>query len=79
MIATSDQEMQDVISLNRLDELIEPAKKDWVVQMDAITISAVRMRRRPEVLREEVVQQTRIERVKQAQKVESWNTIMKKI
>ena len=58
--------MQDVISLNRLADFIDPAKNYWVVQMDAITRSAVRMHRRPEVWRKEVVQQIRIERVKQA-------------
>ena len=41
MRVTSDIEMQDSISLNRLDELIVPENPDRVVMMDAITQSTL--------------------------------------
>ena len=60
MIVISDSEMQDLISLNRLDELNVPERPDRVIKMAAITRSTLRRRTRPEVLHEEVVQQIRI-------------------
>ena len=48
-IVTSDQELQDLISLNRLGELFMPKKVDRVVRMAAITRSAQRRRRQPEI------------------------------
>ena len=66
-IATSDSEMQDLVSLNRLYELIVPEKADQVVKMAAINRSVLGRRRRPKVLREEVVQHIRIDRIKHSQ------------
>ena len=71
-IVTSDQDLQDLISLNRLDELLTPGCDDRVVRMAAITRSAVRRRQQPESMQEETVQQLRIERIRQAQEEESW-------
>ena len=71
-IVNSDQELQDLMSLNRLQELILLKKTDQVVKMMAITRSARRKRQKPEFLQEEVVQQMRIERITQAQEEESW-------
>ena len=47
-IVTSDQELQDLISLNRLGELSMPKKVDRVVKMAAIMRSAQRRRQQPE-------------------------------
>ena len=71
-IVASNSEMQDLISPNGLDELIVPERPDRVVKIDAITRSALQRRRSPEVLREEGVQQIRIERIKQAQEEGGW-------
>ena len=69
-IVISDSEIQDLISLNRLDALIVPERPDQVVKMVSITRSTLRRRRRPEVIHEEVVQAIWIERIKQAQEEE---------
>ena len=52
-IFTSRLEIQDLISLNRLHELIIPERLYRVVKMAAITLSTLRRPRRPKVLREE--------------------------
>ena len=67
-----EQDKQNSRSLNRLDELLTPKSVDRVVKIPAFTRSAVRRRRYPNVLQEEVVQQIRIERIKQSQEEESW-------
>ena len=73
-----DRELQDLISINRLYELLLSKSTDRVVKMIAITRSAQRRRQRPEVLQEEIVQRMRIERIKQAQEEESWIANLKK-
>ena len=65
-IVNSDQELQDLMSLNRLQELILPERTDQVVKMMAITLSAQRKHQQLEVLQEEKVQGMRIERIRQA-------------
>ena len=49
-----------------------------MIKMAAITRSALKRRRRTEVLREVVVQHIRIERIKQAQEEEGWIANVKK-
>ena len=66
----SDFEIQNLVSLNRLDELIIPEIPDRVIKMAASPRSISRSRGRPEVLREEMVQQIRMERIKQPQEEE---------
>ena len=63
-IVNSDQELQDLMSLNQLQKLNLPERTDQVVKMMAITRSARQRRQQPEFLQEEVVQQMRIERIK---------------
>ena len=58
--------------MNRLGKLLTPKSVDQVVRIAAVTRSAVRRRRSPEVLQEEFVRQVRIERIKQAHTEESW-------
>ena len=67
-----DQDRQNLQSLNRLDELLTHKSVDRVVKISTVTKSAVRRRRSPEVIQEDVVQRIRIERIKQAQEEESW-------
>ena len=57
--------------LNRLDALLTP-KVDPVVKLAAVSRSAVRRRRSPEILQEEFVRQVIIERIKKAQEEEKW-------
>ena len=63
----TEQERQNLITLNRLDELLLPNQTNRVVKVAAITRSAARRHCQPEVLQEEVVQQVRIDRIRQAQ------------
>ena len=67
----SDLDRQNLHSLNRLGDLLTPKSVDRVVKISAVTRSAVRRRRSPEVMQEEVVQRIRIERIKQAKEEES--------
>ena len=73
----SDQERQDLITLNRLNELLLPERVGRAVKVTAITRSAQRRRCQPRILQEEVVRQIRIGRIKQAQDEESWISILK--
>ena len=66
-----DQDRQNLHSLYRLDELLTPKSVDRVVKISAVTRSAVRRRRSPEVMQEDFVQTIRIERIEQAQEEES--------
>ena len=50
VIVNLDQELQELISLNRLHELLLPERTDCVVKMMAITRFARRRRQQPEVL-----------------------------
>ena len=63
-IVTSYSEIQDLISLNRLEKLIIPETADRVVKISAITRSTLQRRRRPEVLHEEAVQDIQVDRTK---------------
>ena len=62
-----DQEVKDLMLLNRLDEMLTQRGTDQVVKMAAGIRSALRRRQPPEHMREKIVQQIRIERVKQSQ------------
>ena len=63
----TEQERQNLITLNRLDELLLPNQTDRVVKVAAITRSAARRHLQPEILQEEIVQQLNIDRIRQAQ------------
>ena len=73
----SDQDHEDRIALNRLGELLLPERVDHAVKVAAITRSALRSRCQPRILQEEVVQQIRIDRIKQAQDGENWISSLK--
>ena len=67
MVVVDEGYRQDLMSLNRLDELLKPKGVDQIVKLAAITQSAVRKGRQPELLQEEIVQKMRIERIKLSQ------------
>ena len=71
-IALSNQDRHNLCSLNRLDELLTPKSVDQVVKIAAVTRSAGKRRRSPEVLQEKFVRQVIIEGIKQAQEEEKW-------
>ena len=71
-MTVSDRDHQNLHSLNRLDALLTPKSVDRVMKISAVTKSASRRRRSPEVLQEDVVQRIEIEIIKQAQEEESW-------
>ena len=73
----SDQERQDLFTLNRLDELLLPERVDRAVKSAAITRTAQRRRCQPRILQDEVVQQIWIGRIKQAQDEENWISNLK--
>ena len=77
-MTVSDQDRQNLHILNRLDEFLTPKSVNRVVKISAVTRSAVRRRRSPEVMQEEVVQRIRIDKIKQAQEEESWVANLKK-
>ena len=68
----AEENRQNLITLNRLHELLRPNCVDRVVKVAEITRFAVKRRQPPEVLQEEIVQQVRIDRIKQAQDEERW-------
>ena len=73
----NDQDHQDLVTLNRLDELLIPCKMNQKVQLAAITRATARRLHSPQIVQEEIVQQIRIERIKQAQDEESWISNLK--
>ncbi|OWZ00103.1 LOW QUALITY PROTEIN: reverse transcriptase [Phytophthora megakarya] len=74
---------RDLITLNRLDEILILKFEDEIAQISAVTTrskarSGVRIGSDPDSLREEVVRELRIERIRQAQDEESWVMGLKK-
>ena len=73
----SDKERQDLITHNRLNELLLPERVDRAIKVAAITRTAQRRRCQPRILQEEVVQQIRINHIKQVQDEENWISSLK--
>ena len=73
----SEQDRQNLRSLNRLNELLTPKSVDRVVKISAVNRSPLRRRRSPEILQEEFVRQVRIERIKQTQEEGIWISNLK--
>ena len=59
-IVVDDQDRQDLVTLNRLDELLLPREMNQRVRVAAITRAAARRRHSPQIIQEEIVQQIRI-------------------
>uniref|UniRef100_H3GFB6 Integrase catalytic domain-containing protein n=1 Tax=Phytophthora ramorum TaxID=164328 RepID=H3GFB6_PHYRM len=72
VIVTDEGEIGDLITINRLGELLQPSNDDHVVQISAVTRSARRHRQVPATTKEETVQRMRSERLVQAQDDEKW-------
>ncbi|OWZ12059.1 reverse transcriptase [Phytophthora megakarya] len=76
-------EIQDLITLNRLDEILIVKAEDEIAQISAVLTrskarSGVRFGSDPNSLREEDVRELRIERIRQAQNEEPWISGLKK-
>eukprot|EP00644_Phytophthora_capsici_P011299 jgi/Phyca11/110676/e_gw1.18.312.1 len=77
-VITSDADRQDLITINRLDEILRPKEHDAAVHVSAVTRAAGRRRQvQPEILQEAIVQQMRVQRIIQAQDEEVWIVHMK--
>ncbi|POM75143.1 Reverse transcriptase [Phytophthora palmivora] len=79
----SDECKQDLITLNRLGEVLVIKKADQVAQITAVVTqssprSTIRTTSDPQSLREEVVRDLRIDRIRQAQDEEAWISGLKK-
>ncbi|OWZ00987.1 reverse transcriptase [Phytophthora megakarya] len=79
----SEKEIQDLVILNRLDEILIVKTEDEIAQIPAVTTrsnarSGACVGSDPDSLREEVVRELRIERIRQAQDEESWISGLKK-
>ncbi|OWZ00713.1 reverse transcriptase [Phytophthora megakarya] len=79
----SDAEIQDLITLNRLDEILIVKVEEETLRVSTVTSrskvrSGVRVGSDPESVREEVVRELRIERIRQSQDEESWIMGLKK-
>ena len=60
------------MTLNRLEELLIPLKMNQMVRVAAFTRAAGQRRHLPQIFQEDIVQQIRIGRIKQAHDEESW-------
>ncbi|OWZ19428.1 reverse transcriptase [Phytophthora megakarya] len=79
----TEAEIQDLVTLNRLDEILIVKIEDEIAQISTVTTrsnarSGTRIGSDPDSLREEVVRELRIERIRQAQDEESWISGLKK-
>ena len=74
----AEEDRQNLMTLNRLDELLKPKQDGQLARITAITRSAERIRHEPEVIQEEIVQRIRIQRIVQAQDEERWIVNLKK-
>ena len=63
----TDQDYHDLSAINRLDEILTPGYNDQVIKMAAITRSTMRRREAFTHIQEDVVQEMRHDRIKQAQ------------
>ncbi|OWZ19695.1 reverse transcriptase [Phytophthora megakarya] len=79
----TDSDIQDLITLNRLDEILVVESHDPAVQISAVTTrskarSGVRLGSNSPVVCEEVIRELRIERIRQTQDEEAWIHNLKK-
>ncbi|POM68675.1 Reverse transcriptase [Phytophthora palmivora] len=70
VVIVKEEERQDLMTLNRLDELLIAKNDATPVKITAVTRS--RKKCRPQVLQEEIVQRMRMERINRAQDEEKW-------
>ncbi|POM79026.1 Reverse transcriptase [Phytophthora palmivora] len=75
IVIATEEERQDLMTLNRLEELLIAKNDETTVQITAVTRSHKKCR--PQVLQEEIVQRMRMERISRAQNEEKWITDLK--
>ena len=63
MITPTDHDSQDLITMNRLDDILTPDCNDQVIKVAVITRSTKRRRESPTIMQEEVVQNMRLDRI----------------
>ncbi|OWZ12965.1 LOW QUALITY PROTEIN: reverse transcriptase, partial [Phytophthora megakarya] len=83
IVVESEKEIQDLVTLNRLDEILVGKIEDEAAWISAVTTrskdrSGLRTGSALVSLREEVVRELQIERIQQAQDEESWISGLKK-
>ncbi|ETK70876.1 hypothetical protein L915_21795 [Phytophthora nicotianae] len=69
---TSEADCDDLVVLNRLQELLLPKNEESVARMAATTRSRTRSKNSAEVLQLDVVQRIRTDRILRAQNEEKW-------
>ncbi|OWY93578.1 reverse transcriptase, partial [Phytophthora megakarya] len=69
---------QDLVTLNRLDEILIPKTENPVLRVAAVTTRAGRARSPAGVMQEDLIREIRLDRIKQAQEEEVWIAGMKK-
>ncbi|POM62666.1 reverse transcriptase [Phytophthora palmivora] len=70
VVIATEEELQDLVTLNRLDELLIAKNDAAKVKISAVARSLKKCR--PQVLQEEIVQRMRVERINRAQDEEKW-------
>ncbi|POM73861.1 Reverse transcriptase [Phytophthora palmivora] len=76
-IVTTEEDCKDLMTLNRLDELLRPKSPEVVVHVSAMTRGRNGSRPRSTILAEDIVQRIRCERIRTAQNEEKWITDLK--
>ncbi|ETK70753.1 hypothetical protein L915_21921 [Phytophthora nicotianae] len=71
-VVTSEADHDDLVALNRLQELLLPKDEGFVVRMAATTRSRTRSKNSAEVLQLDVIQRIRTGRILRAQNEEKW-------
>ncbi|OWY97299.1 reverse transcriptase, partial [Phytophthora megakarya] len=69
---------QDLVTLNRLDEILIPRTENPVVRVAEVTTQASRLRSPAGVMQEDLIREVRVDRIKKAQEEEVWIADMKK-
>ena len=74
----TEEDRRDLVTLNRLDELLKPRQGDIIAKITVITRSLQKRRHPPDILQEALVQRIRSERIRQAQEEKLWIVNLKK-
>ena len=74
----TEEDRRDLVTLNRLDELLQPRQGDIIAKITVITRSLQKRRHPPDILQEALVQRIRSERIRQAQEEKLWIVNLKK-
>ncbi|OWY90822.1 reverse transcriptase, partial [Phytophthora megakarya] len=71
-------EYQDLVTLNRLDEILIPKTENPVVRVVAVTARVSRVRSPAGVMQEGLIRKMRVDRIRRAQEEKVWIAGMKK-